>query len=59
MVTVTLYSQNYLIRYDAISVTINGVSCVSAFNGGIDIPRFQFADIEGFAAHAEAVRVRD
>src|SRR2546429_9718060 len=45
--SVSAFSQNYLIRYDAIAVTINGVSCVSSMNGGIDVPRFQFADLDG------------
>ena len=41
------FSQNYLLRYDAIPVTIGSVQCVSAMNGGIDVPRYQFADMDG------------
>ena len=48
LVTVSsVYAQNYLQRFDGIPVTINGVNCISPFNGGIDQPRFQFIDIDG------------
>lgn len=41
------FAQNYQQRFGSIPVTINGVPAVNSFNGGIDAPRFQMADIDG------------
>ena len=40
------YAQNLHQRFDGIPFNINGLTPVSPFNGGIDIPRYQFADID-------------
>jgi hypothetical protein len=42
-----LFAQNLHQRFDGVPFTINSVSSVNPFNGGIDIPRYQFADIDG------------
>ncbi|MCX7877247.1 MAG: T9SS type A sorting domain-containing protein [Ignavibacteria bacterium] len=41
-----MFSQNLHIRFDGIPVTIGSSICSNPFNGGIDIPKFQFTDID-------------
>ncbi len=41
-----IYSQNLHQRFDGVNVIINGNTCVNPFNGGIEIPRYQFVDID-------------
>lgn len=43
----TVYSQNLHQRFDGVSFNINGNLSVNPFNGGIEIPRYQFVDIDG------------
>jgi len=45
--TSSLLTQNLHRRFEGIPVTVNGINTESPFNGGIDIPRFQFVDIDG------------
>lgn len=40
-------SQNLHQRFEGIPFNINGNSPVNPFNGGIEIPRYQFTDIDG------------
>lgn len=40
------YGQNLHQRFDGVNVIINSNSCVNPFNGGIEIPRYQFVDID-------------
>lgn len=42
-----LFAQNLHQRFDGVSFTINGNNSVNPFNGGIEIPRYQFIDIDG------------
>lgn len=42
-----LIAQNLHQRFDGISFTINSTNSINPFNGGIDIPRYQFVDIDG------------
>ncbi|MGH2576124.1 MAG: T9SS type A sorting domain-containing protein, partial [Ignavibacteria bacterium] len=44
-----LTAQNFLQRFDEIPFTINNVSSLNPFNGGIDQPRFQMVNIDGDA----------
>lgn len=46
IVTSLTYCQNLHIRFDGIPVTIGSSTCITPFNGGIDIPKFQFTDID-------------
>jgi len=46
-ITAGLFAQNLHQRFDGINFTINGNSSVNPFNGGIEIPRYQFVDIDG------------
>lgn len=41
------FAQNLHQRYEGINFTINGNNSVNPFNGGIEIPRYQFIDIDG------------
>lgn len=43
----TVFSQNLHQRFDGIPVNIGGQPSNSPFSGGIDIPRYQFVDIDG------------
>jgi FG-GAP-like repeat/Secretion system C-terminal sorting domain len=43
----TLFSQNLHQRFEGIPFSINSVTPQSPFNGGIEIPRYQFTDIDG------------
>ncbi len=45
--TAGLFAQNLHQRFDGISFTINGNNSINPFNGGIEIPRYQFVDIDG------------
>lgn len=45
--TSALMGQNLHRRFDGIPFTISGISSISPFSGGIDVPRYQFADIDG------------
>jgi len=47
IVSGTLVSQNLHQRFDGMNFIINGVNSVNPFNGGIEIPRYQFIDIDG------------
>ncbi|HRJ86313.1 MAG TPA: FG-GAP-like repeat-containing protein [Ignavibacteria bacterium] len=47
IVSGTLVSQNLHQRFDGMDFIINGVNSVNPFNGGIEIPRYQFIDIDG------------
>ncbi len=42
-----LLAQNLHQRFEGINFTINGNNSVNPFNGGIEIPRYQFVDIDG------------
>ncbi len=42
-----VYSQNLHQRFEGINFVINGNFAVNPFNGGIEIPRYQFIDIDG------------
>ncbi len=44
--TPLLLAQNLHQRFDGMNVIVNGQTCINPFNGGIDIPRFQFTDID-------------
>ncbi len=46
IITVPLFSQNLHQRFDGVPFTIGAVNSVNPFNGGIDIPRYQFTDID-------------
>lgn len=39
--------QNLHQRFDGINFNINGVTPLNPFNGGLEVPRFQFVDIDG------------
>ncbi len=41
-----IFAQNLHQRFDGMNVIVNGQTCVNPFNGGIEIPRYQFADID-------------
>jgi len=41
-----VYTQNLHQRFEGMNVIINGTTCVNPFNGGIEIPRYQFIDID-------------
>ncbi|MCI0715915.1 MAG: VCBS repeat-containing protein, partial [Chlorobi bacterium] len=41
-----LFGQNLHQRFEGIPFTINGISSVNPFNGGIEIPRYQFVNID-------------
>ncbi|MEO8513245.1 MAG: FG-GAP-like repeat-containing protein, partial [Ignavibacteria bacterium] len=41
-----VFAQNLHQRFEGIDVIVNGVTCVNPFNGGIEIPRYQFTDID-------------
>ncbi|HRE11151.1 MAG TPA: VCBS repeat-containing protein, partial [Ignavibacteria bacterium] len=47
IVSGSLVSQNLHQRFDGMDFIINGVNSVNPFNGGIEIPRYQFIDIDG------------
>lgn len=47
LISVGLFAQNLHQRFDGINFTINGNNSLSPFNGGIEIPRYQFIDIDG------------
>ncbi|MCC6864761.1 MAG: T9SS type A sorting domain-containing protein [Ignavibacteria bacterium] len=42
-----LISQNLHQRFDGMNFIINGNNCINPFNGGLEIPRYQFIDIDG------------
>lgn len=42
----SLLTQNLHRRFDGIPFTVNGTSSISPFSGGIDVPRYQFVDID-------------
>lgn len=44
IVTAGISAQNLHQRFDGMNVIIGGQTCVNPFNGGIEIPRYQFAD---------------
>lgn len=46
-ITAGLFAQNLHQRFEGINFTINGNNSVNPFNGGIEIPRYQFVDIDG------------
>jgi hypothetical protein len=43
----TALTQNLHQRFEGMNFVINGVNAVNPFNGGIEIPRYQFIDIDG------------
>lgn len=47
LISAGLFAQNLHQRFDGITFTINGNNSLSPFNGGIEIPRYQFIDIDG------------
>lgn len=47
LLALPLCAQNLHIRFDGIPFNINGTTPVNPFNGGIDVPRYQFTDIDG------------
>jgi len=40
-------AQNLHRRFDGMPVIVNGSTCINPFNGGLETPRYQFADIDG------------
>ena len=46
-ITAGMFAQNLHQRFEGINFTINGNNSVNPFNGGIEIPRYQFVDIDG------------
>lgn len=46
LIFATVYSQNLHQRFEGIPFNIGGITPVSPFNGGMEVPRFQFADID-------------
>ncbi|HMT10530.1 MAG TPA: VCBS repeat-containing protein, partial [Ignavibacteria bacterium] len=42
-----LQAQNLHRRFDGMPVIVDGNTCVNPFNGGLETPRYQFADIDG------------
>lgn len=47
LLSIPLFAQNLHQRFDGINFTINGVTPLNPFNGGLEVPRFQFTDIDG------------
>jgi hypothetical protein len=45
-VSIAAFGQNLHQRFEGIPVTINSVTPLNPFNGGIDIPRYEFTDID-------------
>src|SRR5688572_10774683 len=41
-----LVAQNLHLRFDGVPFTIGAINSVNPFNGGIDIPRYQFTDMD-------------
>ncbi len=41
-----VFAQNLHQRFEGMNVIVNGITCVNPFNGGIEIPRYQFTDID-------------
>lgn len=41
-----IFAQNLHQRFEGMNVIVNGTACVNPFNGGIEIPRYQFTDID-------------
>ncbi len=42
----SVIGQNLHQRFDGMNVIINGLTCINPFNGGLEVPRYQFTDMD-------------